>query len=77
MNQKHQVGARGKDGVKIKLGQKNHESYGLPSIKEFLDSASVEALKLLLKAKSDDLAYIQNVKTVLGEKIAIGLFIRR
>ena len=68
MNQKHQVGGNGRDGVKTKPGQKNYKSYGLPSIKEFLDSASVEAPKLLLKAKSDDLALAQNIKAMLGEK---------
>ena len=68
MNQKHQVGGNGKDGVKTKPGQKNYKSHGLPSIKEFLDFASVEAPKLLPKAKSDDLALAQNIKAVLGEK---------
>ena len=63
MNQKHQVGGSGKGVARIRLGQKNHESYGLASAKdhstELLDEApevlaDTESLEATLK-KADEL----------------------
>ena len=52
MNQKHQVGGRSKDGAKIKPGQKNHESYGLPSAKGYSAEPLDEAPKVLAGTNS-------------------------
>ena len=64
----NQVGGHGKGVVSIKPNQSKYKDYGLLSVKEFLDSVSVETPKLLPKTKSDDLALAQNIKAMLGEK---------
>ena len=52
MNQKHQVGGSDKDFIAIKPGQKNHESYGLPSAKDYSTELLDEAPEVLVGTKS-------------------------
>ena len=52
MNQKHQVGGSDKDFIAIKSGQKNHESYGLPSAKDYSTELLDEAPEVLVGMKS-------------------------
>ncbi len=52
MNQKHQVGGSDKDFIAIKPGQKNHESYGLPSAKDYSTELLDEAPEVLVSTKS-------------------------
>ena len=47
-----QVGHRGEGVVRIKSGQKNHESYGLPSVKDYSTELSNKVPKVLADAKS-------------------------
>ena len=52
MNQKHQVGGSGKGIVKIKPSQRNPESYGLPSVKDYSTQPLDKAPKALAGTNS-------------------------